>query len=269
MGLGLGLGPEQRRASGGGTPPYIIGASTFDGSTYLTNAAMAWTNTAYWSQVTWVFLPSVVPGQYIDVVDAGNDEQVATYVSLQWEMDLHGVPLGSLINYAATYVAPNSFLSQYAPAPTPGVWLCKIETQDHSTSPPTGKVYLNGVDVTHTEAGTAAGGGSILDLNGKSLTVGGYPARPDISLIGSLAVLWMSNQSLMTAGDIPPAMLAKFRNPATGKPVDLGADGSTPTGTAPGVYLTGGAATFATNLGTAGSFAVTGTLTNAASSPSD
>jgi hypothetical protein len=60
---------------------------------------------------------------------------------------------------------------------------------------------------------------------------------------------------------------------ATGKPVDLGADGSTPTGVAPLVYLhldDGEAvANFATNRGTGGNFTITGTLDTASSSPSD
>lgn len=54
-----------------------------------------------------------------------------------------------------------------------------------------------------------------------------------------------------------------------GKPVDLGATGALPTGTQPIVYVKGPAAAFATNLGSGGNFTVTGTLTNAATSPSD
>lgn len=60
---------------------------------------------------------------------------------------------------------------------------------------------------------------------------------------------------------------------AGGKPVDLGSDGSTPTGTAPTVYLSvrpGDAASdFAINRGTGGDFTENGTLTLAATSPSD
>jgi hypothetical protein len=56
---------------------------------------------------------------------------------------------------------------------------------------------------------------------------------------------------------------------AAGKPVDLGADGSTPTGTAPLVYLNGDETTFGTNAGTGGNFTITGTLTAASTSPSD
>lgn len=58
-----------------------------------------------------------------------------------------------------------------------------------------------------------------------------------------------------------------------GKPVDLGDDGSTPTGVAPLIYchLDNGesAANFATNRAGAGDFTVTGALTTYASSPAD
>lgn len=60
---------------------------------------------------------------------------------------------------------------------------------------------------------------------------------------------------------------------ATGKPVDLGSTGATPTGTAPLVYLhlSDGetANNFAVNRGTGGNFTVTGALGTYASSPSD
>ena len=60
---------------------------------------------------------------------------------------------------------------------------------------------------------------------------------------------------------------------ASGKPVDLGADGSTPLGVQPLVYqrVADGAAasTFATNLGSGGNFTITGSLDIASTSPSD
>lgn len=54
-----------------------------------------------------------------------------------------------------------------------------------------------------------------------------------------------------------------------GKPVSLGADGSTPTGTAPILYLKNPAASFGTNSGTGGNMTITGTLDVASTSPSD
>ena len=60
---------------------------------------------------------------------------------------------------------------------------------------------------------------------------------------------------------------------AAGKPVDLGEDGSGPTGAAPLVYFSKrdgeAASAFATNKGTGGGFTENGTLSDGASSPSD
>lgn len=60
---------------------------------------------------------------------------------------------------------------------------------------------------------------------------------------------------------------------ANGKPVDLGSDGSNPTGSQPILYFAKrsgeSASDFATNKGSGGGFTITGTLTDAASSPSD
>ena len=56
---------------------------------------------------------------------------------------------------------------------------------------------------------------------------------------------------------------------ADGKPVDLGSNCSTPTGTAPAVCFSGNASSFGTNKGTGGAFTLTGTLTDAVTSPSN
>jgi hypothetical protein len=60
----------------------------------------------------------------------------------------------------------------------------------------------------------------------------------------------------------------KFRS-AAGKPVNLGSDGSTPTGSAPLIYQSGSVAAWHTNKGSGGGFTLTGTLTASADSPSD
>lgn len=65
---------------------------------------------------------------------------------------------------------------------------------------------------------------------------------------------------------------AKFRTPA-GKPAFLGADGSRPFGAVPPLYLSltkgAAAATFATNKGGGGNFAITGAPVVSSTSPSD
>lgn len=56
---------------------------------------------------------------------------------------------------------------------------------------------------------------------------------------------------------------------ASGKPVDLGSDGSTPTGTSPDLYLKSAYDSFETNSGSGSNFTVNGALADKGSSPSD
>jgi hypothetical protein len=56
---------------------------------------------------------------------------------------------------------------------------------------------------------------------------------------------------------------------SNGKPVDISSNCSDPTGSAPAFCFSGHASTFGTNQGTGGAFTLTGSLTNATSSPSD
>ena len=60
----------------------------------------------------------------------------------------------------------------------------------------------------------------------------------------------------------------KFRS-SDGKPVNLGTDGSTPTGSSPVVYLRGDSTNFEINSGTGGDLVVAGSLTVCSTSPSD
>lgn len=57
---------------------------------------------------------------------------------------------------------------------------------------------------------------------------------------------------------------------ASNKPVNLGVNGATPTGTAPVIFFSGDASSFGQpNLGSGGAFSHTGSLTDASTSPSD
>lgn len=81
-------------------------------------------------------------------------------------------------------------------------------------------------------------------------------------IVGDVADVWISQQSLLTAGAIAEADRRKFIS-AGGKPVD-------PAGFPSGLILfSGNAAAFATNQGTGGAFTLTGSLTDASTSPSD
>lgn len=84
-------------------------------------------------------------------------------------------------------------------------------------------------------------------------------------LNSDLAEVYLTNEFL----DISVESNRRKFITALGKPVELGADGSTPTGTAPLVFLEGPTVSWHTNDGSGGGFTENGALTDGASSPSD
>jgi hypothetical protein len=68
-------------------------------------------------------------------------------------------------------------------------------------------------------------------ISGAGFNSGGTATGTALDM--SLAEFYLNTTTYLE----PAANIAKFRNPSTGKPVNLGVDGSVPTGTAPAVYL--------------------------------
>lgn len=86
-----------------------------------------------------------------------------------------------------------------------------------------------------------------------------YVSYDSVGLTGNLCELYFApGQSL---GAFSSANVQKFRSTGA-KPVDLGSNGSTPTGSQPGIYLHGNSTAFNVNSGTGGNFTLSGTLTN-------
>lgn len=92
-------------------------------------------------------------------------------------------------------------------------------------------------------------------------------ARPDDSehLDGCLADTFITNEYL----DISVESNRRKFIDASGNPVDLGSDGSTPTGTQPLFFFKSAYGSAGTNSGSEGNFSVNGTLSACGSSPSD
>jgi len=82
---------------------------------------------------------------------------------------------------------------------------------------------------------------------------------------GEIAELWFTTTFLDLDTE---ANRRKFIN-AAGKPVDLGSDGSTPTGVKPLAFFSGDTDAWHTNKGSGGGFTEFGTLVTATSFPSD
>mgnify|MGYP000471539026 CR=1 FL=1 len=102
-----------------------------------------------------------------------------------------------------------------------------------------------------------------IDWIESDFTVRANPLASD-KINGCLSEIWLSNEylDLSVAGN-------RAKLISGGKPVDLGSDGSTPTGTSPLVYLPNPYTSFETNAGTGGNFTVTGAFSACANSPSD
>lgn len=84
---------------------------------------------------------------------------------------------------------------------------------------------------------------------------------------GDLAEFYYNDHSSFVDMDIK-ANRRKFIT-SSARPVDLGSDGSTPTGAAPEVFLKGNGSGFNVNSGTGGNFTITGSLGTPTDSPSN
>lgn len=140
-----------------------------------------------------------------------------------------------------------------------------------NTATPAVKVMVNGAD--HSADGT-------VDTVSGSVALASANA-PRVGYLNNLGTVQQWYQGGMAEVYFAPgqyldvtvaANLQKFRT-SGGKPENLGTDGSTPTGTAPLVYLhlddLQAASNFATNRTGKGNYTITGTLTTEATSPSD
>jgi hypothetical protein len=110
----------------------------------------------------------------------------------------------------------------------------------------------------------------VTNLNNNISYTGGSGLWPTVGgagtgdYTGSLSELWFDTTHIDLSNS---ANRAKFIG-SDGFPVNLGSNGSTPTGTSPIIYLKNTAATFGTNSGTGGDFTASGSLSIAPTSPS-
>jgi len=122
------------------------------------------------------------------------------------------------------------------------------------------KMYWNDTDVT---AGTTTTDNTI------DYTRGDIAIAADISggskNTGNIADFYLN---VATSLDITQTDIRRRFRTAAGKPADLGPTGAIPTGTAPIIFLSGPTSAWHTNKGTGGGLTLTGTLTDAATSPS-
>lgn len=128
------------------------------------------------------------------------------------------------------------------------------------------QTYINDVDDTDTP-GTDNGGVVGYVLDEWQIGAGFSGISPGASkFVGDMAEFWFED-GLWYDLSIE-ANRRKFID-VSGKPVDLGSDGSGPTESSPIIFLSGNTATWHTNDGTGGGFTSNETLDAASSNPSD
>lgn len=127
------------------------------------------------------------------------------------------------------------------------------------------QIYVDDIVDTNTPSITNAN----IDYTLADWSIGAQP-NGSIKLNGCLAEFYFNTATSLDLSVVDNRR--KFRS-VSGKPVDLGVSGSTPTGSQPIIYqkiASGGVASdFATNLGSGGNLTVTGSLDLGSTSPSD
>jgi hypothetical protein len=239
---------ELEGGGGGGSSGYTAQAVALDGDTYLSRGATLTGVTTFdtllisiWTKVAagdaYFLLGSMENGVIDFNVQAGHIT-MNTY-----DADFNGDRLSDLDGYATAEWT--HFLIAYDRTDTNK---CKL--------------FINGVD--NTEVDYLSNTTAPTLVGETDFFVGWNGSGVDKEFTGDVADIYIAFGQWLDLTN--PANVAKFI--ADGVPVDLGANGSTPTGTAPTIFFKGPAASFATNLGTGGPFTLTGALTDAATSPS-
>lgn len=147
-----------------------------------------------------------------------------------------------------------------------GAWVHVLSSWDASAA--ARHLYING---TSDKGGADTGSNNDAGYSSfDDSVVGAFATDGTAKWDGGMAELYFAPGQYLDLS--VQANREKFRD-STGNPVDLGATGSNPTGTAPALYLhlddAESANNFAVNRGTGGNFTVNGALTTFASSPSD
>ncbi len=236
-------------AGGGGG--YTASAVHFDGDAWLDIASLTATDNDKFSVAFW-FKASPVQGADFFVTDPNGGYTTQTL----WDTGKIEVQLGN--------AAGDTYFILGTSGNPDATWHCLIASGEtnHADGLKPGKLYLDDVDVTVPQDGVGA---FTMAFNGLEFVFGSDTFGSTI--VGDIAdVRIMPGVSLLVAGDIPEATRRLFID-ANGKPVDPAT--ATATLGAPRILFSGDATGFATNQGTGGTFTLTGSLTNASTSPSD
>jgi hypothetical protein len=227
---------------------YLVNAVKFNGtSNWLNNAGLtSIANSKKGSLSCWIRLDSNAD-QYIFTIGSGPKFRMLL-VSGQFQI--------SALNSSNVVILGMHTTLTYSSGST---WYNILASWDLSTA--TTNLYINSVSDKTTSTATND------TINYADTAVNTFIGRANAGSLfsGALAELWFDPTS--TIDFTNASNRAKFIS--GGFPVNLGSDGSTPTGTAPIVYLKSMASVCGTNSGTGGNFTQNGTFAIASSAPSD
>jgi len=244
--------------AGGGGGGYHASAVHFDGSTWLRNGSLIATDTHV---LSYAFFFNIVPfvgnhgiifvvdpeNNYTSLVQANPSTSGHPNTVFSALYDAFGNSAHSIQAYTSNAIIDNTWHSLVFSGQTDG-----------SGSNPF-KMFIDRIDVTSTLSDTGTPFQMVFNALSFWFGADGFGD----TLIGDISNVWIaSNVSLISGGTIPSANLDLFVN-ASLKPVN---PSGWPSST---IQFVGDSTSFATNQGTGGAFTLTGTLTNATTSPSD
>jgi len=229
---------------------FAVNAVEFDGSNDILARGADLTGNADGQQGTlsvWMRINGGAGSQEKYYRATGNQIEIAIESTDKFRVELE--------NTSSTNILVLTTTSTFLPSAT---WLHILASWDLSV--PVAHFFINDVD---EEDGTSVETNDTINYANTDHKIGGS-TLPE--LFGCLSELYFNMAEFI---DISIESNRRKFIDASGKPVSLGADGSTPTGTAPIIYLNGDSTNFQTNQGTGGNFVVTGALSDCSTSPSD
>lgn len=223
--------------SAGGPAPDLTAGVEFDGSAdYYDGGTLTGIADGKEGLVSLWFRPDAAALQYVIGISSGFFVQLAANGSVY----IYGENSGSS-NVLSLLSAPGAW--------TAGQWNHLAASWDLATSAL--HIYINGVEA---DGGSSTSSNDSIEYTRADFIAGGLTAGGGSKFDGCMGEFYFALEYLDLSNS---TNLEKFRS-ADGNLVSLGSDGSTPTGTAPIAYLSGGIDQFADNFGTGGAFTENG-----------
>ena len=259
---------NQLTIGGGGGGSYHAKAIQFGADSYLRCQPASFVNSSSITHSMWILLSPSAMSNFPFLCSVGSFGNM----SGNWSPEIgyfHSTDFGDVIWNNSSQSKSLTIDTPDGTYPSDSAWHHIFISYDtnFSAGQKKGNIYLDGVSVLNHAA--TVDNDTAFTIEWSEVFGGTDPGWSFMDLSTHFPILaadvWIATGQYLD----PVTNISKFRNPSTGKPVDLGPTGLLPTGVAPSIFLTGDATSFQTNKGTAGQPVLTGTIANASSSPSD